>query len=87
MHNVNHHIFVCHEFLQLFHFQLKELSCHPISVEFEKEMTSKFNLLSKASDIQSSLFNVSSLLENGDSSIIKKLTKIIKELEKVIAQL
>ena len=68
---------------ELFNFQLKELSLYPISSKFEKEMTIKYNLLSKASDIQSSLHNVSSLLEIGDSAVIKKLTNVVNELEKV----
>ena len=67
----------------LFNFQLNELSLYPISIEFEKEMTSKYNFLSKASDIKLRLQNVSSLLADGDFAINKKLINVVKELEKI----
>ena len=68
---------------ELFNFQLKELSLYPVSSEFEKEMTSKYNLLSKASDIKSNLLNAISLLEDGDSAVITRLTNVVSEMETV----
>ena len=68
---------------ELYEFQLKELTLHPISINFEQEMTNKYNLLSKASDIKASLSNAGSLLEDGDSAVIKKLNTIMSELDKV----
>ena len=68
---------------ELYEFQLNELTLHQISINFEKEMTDKHNLLSKASDIKISLINVGILLEEGDSAVIKKLNTIMSELEKV----
>ena len=68
---------------ELYEFQLKELILHPISFDLEKEMTNKYNLLSKATDIKASLSNASSLLEDGDSAVIKKLNAIMSELDKV----
>ena len=54
---------------ELYEFQLKELILHPISFDLEKEMTNKYNLLSKATDIKASLSNASSILEDGDSAV------------------
>ena len=68
---------------ELYEFQLKELTLHPISINFENEMTDKHNLLSKASDIKISLTNAGILLEEGDSAVIKKLNTIMSELDKV----
>jgi DNA repair protein RecN (Recombination protein N) len=68
---------------ELYEFQLKELILHPISINFEQEMTNKYKLLSKASDIKASLSNAGSLLEDGDSAVIKKLNTIMSELDKV----
>ena len=68
---------------ELYEFQLKELILHPISINFEQEMTNKYKLLSKASDIKASLSNAGSLLEDGDSAVIKILNTIMSELDKV----
>ncbi len=68
---------------ELYKFQLKELTLYPISIDFEKETTDKHNLLSKAEDIKLSLSNAGSLLEDGDSAVIKKLNTVMGELDKV----
>ena len=68
---------------ELYEFQLNELTQYPLSIEFEKEIVKKYNRLSMASEIQSSLSTVGMLLEEGDYAIINSLNKIINELEKV----
>ena len=71
------------EKIELFNFQLEELSLYPISIEYEQKITSKYNLLSKASDIQSRLLAISSLLADGDSAVIHRLTNVLHELDKI----
>ena len=68
---------------ELYKFQLNELTQYPLSIEFEKEIVKKYNRLSMASEIQSSLSTVGMLLEEGDYAVINSLNKIINELEKV----
>ena len=68
---------------ELYKFQLNELTQYPLSIEFEKEIVKKYNRLSMASEIQSSLSTVGMLLEEGDYAVINSLNKIRNELEKV----
>jgi len=68
---------------ELHEFQLIELTEHPISIEFENDLNTKYKRLSMASEIKESLLTVSSILENGDAAIIKSLNKIMNVLEKV----
>ena len=68
---------------ELHEFQLKELTEYPLSTEFEINQIKKYNRLSKASDIQSSLSTVSALLEGRDSAVINSLNTITHELENV----
>ena len=68
---------------ELHEFQLKELTEHPLSIEFEINQIKKYNRLSKASEIQSSLSTVSALLEGRDSAVINSLNTITHELENV----
>ncbi|MBC8312290.1 MAG: DNA repair protein RecN [Candidatus Marinimicrobia bacterium] len=68
---------------ELHDFQLTELTQYPLSVKFEKEIISKFNRLSRASEMQSSLSNVGILLEGSENGVIKYLNKIINELENI----
>ena len=68
---------------ELYNFQLNELTQYPLSIEFEKEIVKKYNRLSMASEIQSSLSSVGMLLEEGDYAVINSLNKIINELENV----
>ena len=67
----------------LYEFQLNELTQYPLSIEFEEEIIRKYHLLSKASEIQSSLLSVSLLLEGGDYAVLNSLNKIINELENI----
>ncbi len=68
---------------ELHDFQLTELTQYPLSVEFEKEQITKYNRLSKASEIQSFLESVGMLLEGDDYAVLNSLNKIINELENV----
>ena len=68
---------------ELHEFQLKELTEYQLSTEFEINQIKKYNRLSKASEIQSSLSTVSALLEGRDSAVINSLNTITHELENV----
>ena len=68
---------------ELHEFQLKELTEHSLSIDFEIEIIKKYNRFSKASEIKSSLAVVVELLEGNESATINSLNKITHELEKV----
>jgi len=68
---------------ELYKFQLNELTQYPLSIKFEKEIVKKYNQLSMASEIQSSLSTIGMSLEEGDYAVINSLNKIINEFEKV----